>query len=74
MALASRRVVIQVERVVPSAQVSGYAPGGTVPGFLVDTIVVAPGGCLPTSAHGEYGYDEAALTEYLTSAGKAAPA
>jgi glutaconate CoA-transferase subunit A len=75
MALASRRVVIQVERVVPAARISGYAPGSTVPGFLVDTVVVAPLGCLPTAAHGEYGYDEAALTEYLASAGKeAAPA
>jgi glutaconate CoA-transferase, subunit A len=75
MALASRRVMLQVERLVPAGLVSGYPPGSTLPGFLVDTVVVAPGGCLPTAAHGEYGYDEAALTEYLASARKqAAPA
>lgn len=75
MALASRRVVVQVERLVPAGSLSGRPPGSTLPGFLVDAVVVAPGGCLPTAAHGEYGYDEAALTEYLASAAKeAAPA
>lgn len=68
MALASRRVVVQVERLVPPGRLSGCAPGTTVPGFLVDAVVVAPGGCLPTAAHGEYGYDEASLAEYLASA------
>lgn len=75
MALASRRVVVQVERLAPADAVSGRPPGSTLPGFLVDTVVVAPGGCLPTAAHGEYGYDDAALTGYLASAAKeAAPA
>jgi glutaconate CoA-transferase subunit A len=75
MALASRRVVLQVERLVPAGRVSGYPPGSTLPGFLVDTVVVASGGCLPTAAHGEYGYDEAVLAEYLASARQpAAPA
>jgi glutaconate CoA-transferase, subunit A len=70
MALASRRVVLQVERLVPASVVSGCAPGSTLPGFLVDTVVVAPLGCLPTAAHGEYGYDVAGLTAYLASAAK----
>lgn len=68
MAMASRGVLLQVERLVPAGRVSSYAPGSTLPGFLVDTVVVAPQGCLPTAAHGEYGYDEAALAEYLASA------
>jgi glutaconate CoA-transferase subunit A len=74
MALASRRVVLQVERLLPAGMASGHPPGTTLPGFIVDTVVVASGGCLPTAAHGEYGYDEAALTEYLASARQAAPA
>lgn len=75
MALASHRVVVQVERLVPAEALSGRPPGSTLPGFMVDAVVVARGGCLPTAAHGEYGYDEAALTRYLASAAKeAAPA
>lgn len=75
MALASRRVVLQVERLVPAGRLSSHPAGSTLPGFLVDTVVVAPGGCLPTAAHGEYGYDQALLTEYLASAhGQTAPA
>ena len=72
MAMASRSVVLQVERLVPAGQLSSYPPGSMLPGFLVDTVVVAPRGCLPTAAHGEYGYDEAALAEYLASAHKRA--
>lgn len=72
MALASRRVVVQVERLVPAGVVSSYPTGSTLPGFLVDIAVVAPGGCLPTAAHGEYGYDGAVLAEYLASAQKEA--
>jgi glutaconate CoA-transferase, subunit A len=65
MALAARRVIVQVERLVSTDEVSGYPAGSSLPGFLVDAVVVAPGGCLPTAAHGEYGYDEAALRRYL---------
>jgi glutaconate CoA-transferase, subunit A len=65
MALAARHVILQVERLVSSDEISGYPAGSALPGFLVDAVVVAPGGCLPTAAHGEYGYDEAALRQYL---------
>jgi glutaconate CoA-transferase, subunit A len=68
MALAARHLVVQVERLVPASQVSIHPAGSTIPGFLVDAVVVAPGGCLPTAAHGEYGYDEAGLREYLEAA------
>lgn len=67
MALAARRLIVQVERVVP-AVIAGQPAGSTIPGFLVDAVVVAPGGCLPTAAQGEYGYDEAALRAYLAAA------
>lgn len=68
MALAARRVILQVERIVPAGRIGTYPAGSTIPGFLVEAVVVAPGGCLPTAAHGEHGYDELALREYLRAA------
>lgn len=65
MALASRRVIVQVERVVSSEAMSRHPAGATIPGFLVGAVVEAPGGCLPTASHGAYGYDEPALKDYL---------
>jgi acyl CoA:acetate/3-ketoacid CoA transferase alpha subunit len=70
MEMASRGVVLQVERLVGAGRASSYAPGSTLPGFLADTVIVAPQDCLPTASHGEYGYDEAAPAEYLASVQK----
>lgn len=66
MALASRRVVVQVERLVE--RLGARPPGTTLPGFLIAAVVVVPGGCHPTAAPGEYGMDEAALVGYLKAA------
>jgi glutaconate CoA-transferase, subunit A len=68
MALAAKHVIVQVERVVSSATMSHRPAGSTIPGFLVDAVVVAPGGCRPTSSHGNYLSDEAGVREYLRSA------
>ncbi len=68
MALAARTLVVQVERLVPSAEIAAQAPGTTLPAFLVAAVVVAPGGCLPTSFPGEYERDEAELRRYLAAA------
>lgn len=68
MALASRRVIVQVERVIAGEQMAAHPPGTTLPGFLVSAIVVAPGGCHPTAAPGAYGRDEDAIREYLEAA------
>lgn len=68
MALAARRVIVQVERVVSSATISGRPAGSTIPGFLVDAVVEAPGGCRPAASHGNYPYDEEAVKEYLRMA------
>ena len=65
MALAARTVVVQVERVVPAERIATYSVGTTIPGFLIDAVVVAPGGCHPTASHGEYRMDEEGLREYL---------
>jgi glutaconate CoA-transferase subunit A len=67
MALAARRLVVQVERVVEGG-LAGRAPGETIPGFLVAAVVVAPGGCHPTAQPGEYPADEDAIRAYLRAA------
>lgn len=68
MALAARRVVVQVEEVVPRGALADRAPGVTLPSFLVDAVVVAPGGCHPTGFPGRYDADDDALIAYLRAA------
>lgn len=68
LALAARRLVVQVERVVSAGSMATRPPGDTLPGFLVDAVVVAPGGCHPTASPGAYGTDEAAIGAYLAAA------
>ncbi|HUY74567.1 MAG TPA: CoA-transferase [Candidatus Dormibacteraeota bacterium] len=65
MAMAAKTVIVQVERVVSTESMSRRPAGSTVPGFLVSAVVEAAGGCLPTSSHGNYPYDEPAIREYL---------
>ncbi len=68
MALAARRLVVQVERVVPAGALANRAPGVTLPGFLVSALVVARGGCHPTACPCEYSADEAEVRTYLAEA------
>lgn len=68
MALAGRRVIVQVERVVSQERMAAHPAGTTLPGFLISAIVVAPGGCHPTAAPGYYGRDEDAIQAYLEAA------
>lgn len=68
MAMASRTVIVQVERVVSTESISHRPAGSTIPGFLVSAVVEAAGGCLPTSSHGNYACDEPAIKDYLRMA------
>ncbi len=68
LALAARRLVVQVERLVSPAEIAAHAPGTTLPAFLVSAVVVAPGGCRPTSFPGEYERDLDELRAYLEAA------
>lgn len=68
LALAAHRLVVQVERTVSAESMATRPPGDTLPGFLVDAVVVAPGGCHPTASPGVYGSDEAAIRAYLAAA------
>jgi hypothetical protein len=68
LALASKRVVVQVERVVSAAEIAAHAPGTTLPAFLVSAVVLAPGGCRPTAFPREYERDGSELRAYLDAA------
>jgi glutaconate CoA-transferase, subunit A len=65
MAMASKNVIVQVERVAEPREMSEHPAENVLPGFLVSAVVIAPGGCLPTASHGAYGYDEAAIRGYM---------
>ncbi len=65
MAMAARKVIVQVERMADPDEVKAHPAESVLPGFLVTAVVIAPGGCLPTASHGAYGYDEAGLRAYL---------
>lgn len=68
MAMAAKQLVVQVERVVEPETMASRSPGTTLPAFLVAAVVVAPGGCHPTSAPGCYAADEEAIRTYLAAA------
>jgi glutaconate CoA-transferase subunit A len=68
MALASKTVVVQAERIVGTDEVAGRPVGSVIPGFLVHAVVEVPGGCHPTASHGAYDYDEEHLRMYLERA------
>ncbi len=65
MALASKTVILQVEEIVPTDEISKHPQGTTIPGFLVHGVVEAPGGCYPTASHGAYNFDDQAIAEYI---------
>jgi glutaconate CoA-transferase, subunit A len=68
MAMAAKSVIVQVERMARPGEIAAGHSEHVLPGFLVAAVVVVPGGCQPTAAHGAYGYDEPALREYLKAA------
>ena len=68
MALASKTVLLQVERIVPTEEISKHPQGTTIPGFLVHAVIEAPGGCYPTAAHGAYEFDDEHISTYMNMA------
>lgn len=65
MAMAARKVIVQVERMAEPREITAHSGESVLPGFFVSAVVVAPDGCRPTASHGAYGYDEAALRAYV---------
>ena len=64
-ALASARVIVTTERLVPRR---GIDPSRvTIPGAVVTAVAEAPGGGRPTAVFGAYDYDAALLTDYAVA-------
>jgi glutaconate CoA-transferase subunit A len=62
-------VVLTAERIVERADLAAEPERTTIPGFLVDAVVEAPGGAWPTSCAGLYQYDEPFIADLLAVAG-----
>jgi len=69
MARAARRVILTAERIVDGAAFAAEPERTTIPGFLVEAVIEAPGGAWPTSCAGLYPYDQAVLSELVAAAG-----
>jgi glutaconate CoA-transferase subunit A len=69
MVQAAKTVLLQVERVVSTEEISRHPVGTTIPGFLVHGVVEVAGGCYPTASHGAYNVDEEQIKLYLSMAG-----
>jgi len=67
MAKAAKRVVVTCERLVSVEHTAGRPELTDLPGFLVDAVVVAPGGAWPHGCDGEYDHDEAFFRAYLAA-------
>lgn len=68
---ASEQVILQVEQVIPTRQITRTPTSVNVPAFAVSAVVQAPFSAHPTSSHRFYHYDEDHLKEYLQSAATA---
>jgi glutaconate CoA-transferase subunit A len=69
MARAARRVIVTAERIVDRAVPAAEPERTSIPGFLVEAVVEAPGGAWPTSCAGLYEYD-APFIEALLAASR----
>jgi len=65
MAKAAKRVIVTCERLISASQTTERPDLTDLPGFLVDAVVVVPGGAWPHGCDGEYDYDEAFFRAYL---------
>jgi acyl CoA:acetate/3-ketoacid CoA transferase alpha subunit len=64
-AMASARVIVTAERVVP---LGGIDPDRVIiPGTVVAGVAEVPGGARPTAVYGAYDYDAALLTEHVAA-------
>jgi len=54
---AARRVILTTERIADPEEFASAPERTTIPGLLVDRVVLAPGGAWPTGCPGRYSYD-----------------
>jgi glutaconate CoA-transferase subunit A len=67
LARTARRVVLTAERLVSNEEIRSDPQRTTIPGFLVDEVIIAPGGAGPGACHGVYEADHAALSDYIAA-------
>jgi glutaconate CoA-transferase subunit A len=68
MPRAARRVIVTVERIVPTDELR-MAPDRTIlPAFAVDAVVEAPYGAHPTSLFPRYSYDRGLFSSWMATA------
>lgn len=65
---AAEQVILQVEQVIPTRQLTKNPIPVNVPGYAVSAVVQAAFSAHPTSSHRFYHYDEAHLQEYIQMA------
>lgn len=63
-ALASDRIVVTVEEIVPSAQLRRNPDRTVLPGFRVSAVCEVPWGAYPSYVEGHYGRDDAAYSDW----------
>lgn len=68
MSRAAARVILTVERILPTEELMRLPELTRIPHFLVEAVVHAPEGAKPTSCHPYYGIDEAGVRAYLEAA------
>lgn len=69
---AAEQVVLQVEQVIPTRQLTRTPTSVNIPAYAVSAVVQAPFSAHPTSSHRFYHYDEDHLKEYMQAARTAA--
>jgi glutaconate CoA-transferase subunit A len=65
LALAARRVIVTVDRLVPTATIQRAPEKTKLPSYLVHAVVECPRGAHPTGSHTLYDPDEGHLRTYL---------
>jgi glutaconate CoA-transferase subunit A len=69
-AKAAKKVVVTVEELIPNSEIRKMPEATTLPHFIVDAVVEAPGGAYPCSCFNYYDPDYDHIKEYLKLAAK----
>lgn len=66
-AMASRKVIVSTEEIIPTEEIKKNPSLTTIPYYLVDAVVVAPWGGHPGTCPGWYTYDAENLDEFFSA-------
>jgi glutaconate CoA-transferase subunit A len=70
LAQAAKKVIVQVERVVPNETIRSLSLETSLPCEFVDYVVETPFGAHPTASQGFYRRDEPSIAAYVEAAGQ----